>query len=365
MKSIIMSFLDNLTVIIVFMYIALKVKERLVQRFGSIVRFAPLISVFISLLSIIVMYEPLMIGSVRLDLRGVPIFYISYLLGWKYGILTTILPIIFRIYLGGSHVILGIKLIITPFIIGSLFYDKKEYNPPYTIINYRHMFRGFMCYQLIRALLILYLSEVTFLTIAWLFLFEAVAIMCIFFMWNEVSRNLLLRKNLEYTSTHDSMTNLYNIRYFRSSVEGLRKNNIPFVIAMMDVDDFKNYNDTHGHPAGDEVLRTIGELLKDNMRKEDIVARYGGEEFIICFTYIRDIQTAITVAERFRKKVEDYSFPGEETQPNQSLTISIGLSSLSSGKTLDQLIKEADQMLYRGKHSGRNNTMWGDRPAPL
>ena len=62
------------------------------------------------------------------------------------------------------------------------------------------------------------------------------------------------------------------------------QNNGPIVIAMMDVDYFKKYNDIHGHPAGDAVLRTIAQLLNDTMRQEDIFARYGGEEFIMCFT---------------------------------------------------------------------------------
>lgn len=316
-------------------------------------------SSFSGLLSVLVMTEPLFYGGTRLDLRGAPVFYISYLLGWKYGFLSTIIPTAFRIYLGGEHVVIGVmQSILLPFAVGSFFHNKKAFKPPFTIANMRHMLSVFLCYQLLRILIIICMDSVDLHPVFWRGMFETIAVITIFLMWNDVSRNLLLRKELEYNSRHDSMTNLYNIRYFRTNVEGIRRDNIPYVIAMFDVDDFKKYNDTHGHPAGDSVLRTIGHLLRENMRREDIFARYGGEEFIICFSNIRDMEIAVNVAERFRRKVEDHPFMGEETQPKGQLTISIGVSNLSDGKTLDVMIGEADQMLYKAKNLGRNRTMW-------
>lgn len=124
---------------------------------------------------------------------------------------------------------------------------------------------------------------------------------------------------------------------------------------MCDVDYFKNYSDTHGHPAGDAVLRTIGQLLSDSMREEDVFARYGGKEFIICFSNVNSLQTAAGIAERFRNLVETYPFYGEEKQPNGTLTISIGLSSVLIEKSLDKLIDEADKALFVSKEARRNS----------
>lgn len=126
------------------------------------------------------------------------------------------------------------------------------------------------------------------------------------------------------------------------------------VIAMFDVDYFKAFNDTHGHPAGDRVLKTVAQILKENMRENDIVGRYGGEEFIICFREPGGIENVQRIAERFRKMIEHYHFPGEEKQPNKSITISLGISYPSSSKTLEQLIEEADLALYQAKETGRN-----------
>lgn len=337
------------------MFLVLQLKEYLVLRYKNILKYMWVTPIVVSLLSIAAMWEPLIYGEVRLDLRGVPIFYISYLLGWKYGLISTILPALYRYQLGGTVVMDGIfQAIILPFIIGAFFQDKKYYNPPYSIINMKHMLSAFFCYQILRLFLILQTTHVSFMTVILLIVFELVAVLCIFLMQNSVSRKQLLRKELEYHSRHDSMTDLYNIRFFRTNVEKLMQNNVPIVIAMMDVDYFKKYNDIHGHPAGDAVLRTIAQLLNDTMRQEDIFARYGGEEFIMCFTKITNMQTAANIAERFRKNVEDYRFFGEETQPNGKVTVSVGIGGLSAGKSLDELIKESDQMLYKAKKLGRN-----------
>ncbi|MCM2983582.1 GGDEF domain-containing protein [Niallia circulans] len=349
------AFLNNMTLIIAFMFLVLQLKEYLVLRYKNILKYMWVTPIFVSLLSIAVMWEPLIYGEVRLDLRGVPIFYISYLLGWKYGLISTILPALYRYQLGGTLVMDGIfQAIILPFIIGAFFQDKKSYNPPYSIINMKHMLSAFFCYQILRLFFILQTTHVSFMTVILLIVFELVAVLCIFLMQNSVSRKQLLRKELEYHSRHDSMTDLYNIRFFRTNVEKLMQNNVPIVIAMMDVDYFKKYNDIHGHPAGDAVLRTIAQLLNDTMRQEDIFARYGGEEFIMCFTKITNMQTAANIAERVRKNVEDYRFFGEETQPNGKVTVSVGIGGLSAGKSLDELIKESDQMLYKAKKLGRN-----------
>lgn len=355
MHEILDAFLANLTLIISFMYIVLKLKEFIITKVKNLKKFIWLVPLLISVLSIGVMHHPLLFEGMRIDLRGVPLFFISYLSGWKLGALSILLPAWYRFELGGPTVIQGITLtIIIPFLVGSLFHRPKTFNPPYTMLNLTHMLAGFIVYEVVKSLLMFWTTPAETRTILYMVFFEFSALLPIGLINNDTNRNLLLRKELEFHSRHDNMTNLYNLRYFKSKVDVLISQQRLFVIAMFDVDFFKNYNDTHGHPAGDVVLQTIGQLLNDSMREEDVFARYGGEEFIICFSNITNTQNAYKMAARFRNLVETYPFHGEERQPNGKLTISLGLSSVSNGKSLDSLIDEADQALYIAKNSGKN-----------
>jgi diguanylate cyclase (GGDEF)-like protein len=160
---------------------------------------------------------------------------------------------------------------------------------------------------------------------------------------------------LSYT---DGMTELHNYRYFemRLKEEILRhtRNKQGVSLIILDVDHFKNYNDTLGHQAGDEVLRQLASILKDTVRENDIVARYGGEEFAVILPSVGR-EGVIILAERIRSHVADTIFKDEHVQPLGKITISVGTASLpidSSDST--DLIYKADTALYSAKHSGRN-----------
>jgi diguanylate cyclase len=131
----------------------------------------------------------------------------------------------------------------------------------------------------------------------------------------------------------------------------------PFAFFIIDVDRFKTFNDTHGHQAGDAVLRTLGRVLRANARDMDFVARYGGEEFafVLAGTQIDDAKAA---AERVRKAVAEARVPwsGESFQ----VTVSVGLAELQSGDTVESLLKHADTALYTAKSNGRNRTYYYD-----
>jgi diguanylate cyclase len=355
MSSIFHSFLINMALIITCMFLGLKIKEFFLKRFNSItilIWFSPIV---VGLLSVYVMQYPLEYEGMRFDLRNVPIFFISYIGGWKLGLFSIIFPSYYRFELGGPTSFQGIIFgVIIPYLIGSLFHKGKSLYSPNIIIQLKHLMTAYTVNIIVMNTLILVTTPVTFLTIVSMIVFETIAILSIGFMLNDANKNFLLKKELEYQSNYDTMTNIPNLRYFKERVERLSNGGQSFVIAMFDVDYFKNFNDTHGHPAGDVVLRSIGQLLTDNMRKNDLFARYGGEEFIVCFSHIKDIQEARLLAEQFREKLELHKFLGEESQPNGKITISIGLSNLSNGTKLSQLIEEADQSLYEAKRSGRN-----------
>ncbi len=126
--------------------------------------------------------------------------------------------------------------------------------------------------------------------------------------------------------------------------------------AMIDVDHFKTYNDTHGHTAGDEVLRRVAATIAQSVRESDVVYRYGGEEFSMLLPGATPEEVA-TVAERVRSSVEAEAFPGEELQPGGKLTVSIGVATLETGDS-DDIRERADQALYRAKENGRNQVAY-------
>jgi|GEM_PF-3463640 len=163
---------------------------------------------------------------------------------------------------------------------------------------------------------------------------------------------------LERLSYTDEVTQVYNHRYFyerlEKEVNRSERYNYPLSLLMLDVDNFKTYNDTFGHPAGDKVLRQIGEILNNNVRKHDVVARYGGDEFSIILIDTGQ-EKALSIAERIRESIAHYKFE-EEHQLKRSLTVSIGVAIYpENADSLNELVDKADRALYEVKSQGRND----------
>lgn len=170
--------------------------------------------------------------------------------------------------------------------------------------------------------------------------------------------NASLYKEVEQLSYTDGMTSLHNYRYFelrlKEEINRHARTKAGLSLLILDVDYFKNFNDTLGHQAGDEVLRLLGHILRETSRENDIVSRYGGEEFAIILPAV-DKDGALVLAERIRKKIELTPFTDEHVQPGGRVTVSIGAASLGKEETnSEDLIKKADLALYAAKHAGRN-----------
>lgn len=156
----------------------------------------------------------------------------------------------------------------------------------------------------------------------------------------------------------DGLTKLYNHEYFMLRLnefyQAAKRYNNPLSLIMIDIDHFKHYNDTNGHPLGDVVLEEVSFLILNNTRETDLAARYGGEEFTLILQQT-EIDGAVFVADKIRKAVEEHHFHNEEKQPNGDVTISVGVAALTEYTTApEKLLKDADEQLYTAKRTGRN-----------
>jgi diguanylate cyclase (GGDEF)-like protein/PAS domain S-box-containing protein len=171
----------------------------------------------------------------------------------------------------------------------------------------------------------------------------------------------LLNAELEQLAITDHLTNLYNRRHFmQRGVEEFRRaqrSKRPLSLLMLDIDQFKNINDTHGHEAGDFALKQVAETLRSNLREIDIIGRMGGDEFTVLLpdTALND---AFNLAERVRLDIEQTALQILGEVVPIFVTVSIGVAA-STGKLthIDKLLKDADRALYQAKRAGRNRVV--------
>ena len=180
--------------------------------------------------------------------------------------------------------------------------------------------------------------------------------------WHQRGREVTLLSQL------DSLTNLYNRRTVNEHLERLLEMSTEIdriSILLLDLDYFKQVNDTHGHLAGDDVLRKVGQLLQSTMRKNDLAGRFGGEEFIVVL-YRSAHEIGMSVAERIRARIAEIRVVAPTGQIVQ-VTASIGVSTFSpfGMKGVDQILSQADQALYTAKDAGRNQVVHYDELAVL
>jgi diguanylate cyclase (GGDEF)-like protein len=170
-------------------------------------------------------------------------------------------------------------------------------------------------------------------------------------------------RRLEEVATTDGLTNIPNKTHWLSRLEfevlRAKRGKHRLSMLMLDVDHFKHYNDSQGHLAGDRLLTDLAALLTRNLRATDIPGRFGGEEFCVALLDTNR-RAGARVAEKIRRAILKDEFPGQETQPGGSLTVSIGVAELDPEKdTPNDLIEKADRALYQAKDEGRNKVVVG------
>lgn len=173
-----------------------------------------------------------------------------------------------------------------------------------------------------------------------------------------------LRDSVQNTmemAVRDSLTGLNNRRYFDSHMQSMfdraQISGKPLALIVLDIDFFKQVNDTHGHQAGDEVLRRFSRRLAKNVRSKDLASRYGGEEFVVAMPDT-DQELAVIVAERMRREMEKHPITINDEGDQIAITLSAGISGIEGeADTVDAMIKRADAALYRAKETGRNRVL--------
>lgn len=173
----------------------------------------------------------------------------------------------------------------------------------------------------------------------------------------DISEQKSLLQNLQHVAEHDALTGLYNRQYYSDNLERIielahREESYKIVCMFLDLDNFKYVNDTLGHMAGDRLLKEITSLLRNRMRKSDLLARIGGDEFSLIFQGI-DIDAAIVLANEYRQCIDEYQF----TENGKTINIgcSIGLAAMTSEiETKDELLSRADVACHEAKCKGKN-----------
>ncbi len=173
-----------------------------------------------------------------------------------------------------------------------------------------------------------------------------------------ILRNKELLKQIESVAMVDALTGIHNRRWLDLSVKKVlnrcKYNKSAFSVILVDVDFFKVYNDSYGHLAGDDALRTVAKTMQKCLRPNDMYARFGGEEFIFMLPDLNKEEASL-VAERLRCDVECAEIINADGKKLPAVTISLGIAELSEvNNTQDKMIDAADKALYRAKKSGRN-----------
>jgi diguanylate cyclase (GGDEF)-like protein len=168
----------------------------------------------------------------------------------------------------------------------------------------------------------------------------------------------ILRDNLKEQATHDPLTDLFNRRFLEEELPielaRARRNQVDLTVAMIDIDHFKDFNDSHGHKMGDNILKSLADLLRSSTREGDIACRYGGEEFVVILSGT-SCEKASRWAEKLRAAFQ--TLPGWPRDIQTTGTISIGLAGYPMhGSDYQELLDNADKALYMAKNRGRNRT---------
>lgn len=281
-----------------------------------------------------------------LDLHFIPIVVAASYGGITASFMSSLIVVIGRFLLFGNNTTATVSILVVGIVAPILGRFIKNQKYKMLILN---------LYSLVQAMIIHRNTPIDLLS---LYCLSAIVMgVLVQFQISMLIRYFDLQVHFKELSELDFLTGLLNVRQFeytlKFEMQLFRENReLSFSLLMIDIDKFKNINDTYGHLVGDSVLKQLATLLKQNCRSGDLVCRKGGEEFAIILPSCSK-ETAIEIAERIRQKVEIHQF---DEQKRFGVTISIGVAIATNESLMDseRLIELADKELYKAKNNGRN-----------
>jgi len=313
------------------------------------------VPLFTGIASILVMMIPSGDG-IDLGLAFAPLVMASMRYGLRAGLLSVLLPVGCGIFAKDFTASRLLQELVLPVLIGSLFHRGAKDDPSAPLrLTDGVAISGLLF--LVRLSGWAYDSDVR--TEWWVasnliaFAASALVLVILIIMFNDENRSQLVQRRLELQANQDGLTGLPNLYNFMNMAKGAFTRQ-SIAIFMVDIDNFKIYNDSFGHLQGDDLLREVGAILQETIGIGDYVARYGGEEFIV-LCHEQNPEYLCAVADRLCRAVEDHTFSPEERYPLRNITISIGVA-IADGvsKDLKTLIEQADKALYTSKETGKN-----------
>lgn len=301
---------------------------------------------------IVIFYLPINFDGYMLDMRFIPLVFLSYIWGWKLGIPALIIVSTWRFFMGGEGVLLGIIFgMVIPSLLAQAFHHRSK-------LHGKHLERILIiltCWFICDFPIIFFIPNglEIFKDIALIrsSTFVGTALILYTFIALERQRRTLNEK-LQKMAGEDSLTKLLNKRRFFEVVrEKIYMGDTPY-IAMLDIDHFKKLNDTYGHVIGDDVLRKVGKILKKYEHDNLKIGRYGGEEFIL-FIGNSSFEGAAHTLEKIRAEISETCFNLEQGKADK-ITVSIGMSKLNRESNILDSVNQADKFLYLAKKHGRN-----------
>lgn len=345
---------NNFTLLTTFIFFGHIIRSKVLSRWESSIYTRLLLGTVFGLLGVLLMYYSFPLSSYAItDFRQLPILLSVSLGGGTAGIVTTVIIGLYRlIFLQGlaSHSILGaVGAPLT--LLCALFLLRQR-----KTITFKRWLLALVLSALSTGVLLrIMLERGSWLIIALYMLLFMIAGIFMYLMMNHLRKTEDSIQMMQEAANRDFLTSLFNSRAFEVIMEqkmaAANLDRIPFTLLIVDIDYFKQVNDTYGHLAGDAVLRQFADLLRETFRPGDQISRKGGEEFFILVDCCSADQIT-AIAERLRSNVEQHRFildDGVELQ----LTISAG-SATYPDIAGEELVARADQALYQAKEAGRN-----------
>ncbi|MVP01782.1 GGDEF domain-containing protein [Paenibacillus lutrae] len=329
-------------------YMALKIQHmRLFEHYEQIA--TPILT---GAACILLMQQPLPAEFGVVDLRYLPIVMAGLRYGLTTALLSTLLPVAYSGWTADLWFFQALQNLVVPAVLSSLFHQssyKKGSRIPYSS-GLKISFLLLVTQAVIHAALHPDLNIRESAPLVFMFLVSAVCLSVLIGMCNDENEKWMMQRKLELQASQDLLTGLPNLRSFLD-IAGRTLAHRRMAVFMIDIDNFKRYNDRWGHLQGDQLLREAGGLLRSSLHAQDYIARYGGEEFVLMSTET-DPERLQAYAERLIARVSSHPFPHAGETP---VTISMGMSiAEETGLDLQSLINEADQALYTSKNTGKN-----------